>query len=96
VSQAGSKAELVMAIAMLSTQPPGSLLTCNGYKDTEYMELVRYNSLLTTKCSLVEEPGITFARAMRAPHQGYVAIAARTLQQIKISFLEKTLDKYRT
>ena len=29
-----------MAIAMLSTQPPGSLLTCNGYKDAEYMELV--------------------------------------------------------
>ena len=34
-----------MAIAMLSTQPPGSLLTCNGYKDTEYMELVRCNLL---------------------------------------------------
>ena len=39
--QAGSKAELVMAIAMLATQPRGSLLTCNGYKDTEYMELVQ-------------------------------------------------------
>ena len=44
VSQAGSKAELVMAIAMLSTQPPESLLTCNGYKDTEYMELARVPS----------------------------------------------------
>ena len=33
-----------MAIAMLSTQPPGSLLTCNGYKDAEYMELARVSS----------------------------------------------------
>ena len=44
--QAGSKAELVMAIAMLATQAPGSLLTCNGYKDTEYMELVRCSLFL--------------------------------------------------
>lgn len=35
-----------MAIAMLSVHPPGSLLTCNGYKDTEYMELVRRRTLV--------------------------------------------------
>ena len=39
-----------MAIAMLSTQPPGSLLTCNGYKDTEYMELVRIPSRVVRQC----------------------------------------------
>jgi arginine decarboxylase-like protein len=39
--QAGSKAELVMSLALLAGQPPGALLICNGYKDAEYMQLVR-------------------------------------------------------
>ncbi|MBD0334939.1 MAG: biosynthetic arginine decarboxylase [Cyanobacteria bacterium Co-bin13] len=34
--EAGSKAELLIALATLST--PGSLLVCNGYKDREYIE----------------------------------------------------------
>ena len=37
--EAGSKPELLMAIALLA-KLPGSLLICNGYKDAEYMELV--------------------------------------------------------
>lgn len=38
--EAGSKAELMLATSMLC-KFPGSLLVCNGYKDAEYMELVR-------------------------------------------------------
>ena len=38
--EAGSKAELLLAMSMLSKYP-GSLLLCNGYKDAEYMQLVR-------------------------------------------------------
>jgi arginine decarboxylase len=34
--EAGSKPELMIALAMLDT--PGSLLVCNGYKDKEYIE----------------------------------------------------------
>jgi arginine decarboxylase len=34
--EAGSKPELMIALAMLDT--PGSLLICNGYKDREYIE----------------------------------------------------------
>lgn len=34
--EAGSKPELMIALAMLDT--PGALLTCNGYKDREYIE----------------------------------------------------------
>lgn len=37
--EAGSKAELVLAMSMLAKYP-GSNLVCNGYKDVEYMELV--------------------------------------------------------
>ncbi len=34
--EAGSKPELMIALAMLNT--PGALVTCNGYKDREYIE----------------------------------------------------------
>jgi len=34
--EAGSKPELMIALAMLDT--PGALLICNGYKDREYIE----------------------------------------------------------
>ena len=34
--EAGSKPELMIALAMLDT--PGALLICNGYKDSEYIE----------------------------------------------------------
>lgn len=35
--EAGSKPELMIALAMLNT--PGALLVCNGYKDREYIEI---------------------------------------------------------
>ena len=35
--EAGSKPELMIALALLDT--PGSLLICNGYKDREYIEM---------------------------------------------------------
>lgn len=37
--EAGSKAELVLAMSMLSKYPSSNLI-CNGYKDAEYIELV--------------------------------------------------------
>jgi arginine decarboxylase len=41
--EAGSKPELMIALAMLDT--PGALLICNGYKDREYIE----TAMLATK-----------------------------------------------
>lgn len=38
--EVGSKAELLLAMSLLAGMP-GSLLVCNGYKDAQYMELVR-------------------------------------------------------
>jgi arginine decarboxylase len=38
--EVGSKPELAMAMALLAPFP-GSTLVCNGYKDADYMELVR-------------------------------------------------------
>ena len=38
--EAGSKPEIMLAMSLLCDYP-GSLLICNGYKDAEYMELVR-------------------------------------------------------
>ena len=38
-NQVGSKPELLLAMSMLAGRP-GSLLVCNGYKDTQYIELV--------------------------------------------------------
>ncbi len=38
--EVGSKPELLMAMSLLG-QAPGSLLICNGYKDQDYIELVR-------------------------------------------------------
>ncbi len=37
--EAGSKAEVLLAMSLLCKYP-GSLLICNGYKDAEYIELV--------------------------------------------------------
>lgn len=38
--EVGSKAELVMVMSQLAGRPAGTNLVCNGYKDSEYMELV--------------------------------------------------------
>ena len=48
--EAGSKAELVLAMSMLSKYP-GSNLICNGYKDAEYIELVGLSSMLVYLCT---------------------------------------------
>lgn len=44
--EAGSKAELAMAMSLLADRP-GSLLICNGCKDAAYMELVRPSVIYT-------------------------------------------------
>lgn len=46
--EVGSKAELVMVMSILGSCP-GSTLICNGYKDAEYMELVRLADALQAR-----------------------------------------------
>jgi arginine decarboxylase len=51
--EAGSKPELMIALAMLNT--PGALLICNGYKDREYIEAAILAQHLGQKCIIVLE-----------------------------------------
>ena len=51
--EAGSKPELMIAMAMLNT--PGSLLICNGYKDREYLEKAILARRLGKNCIIVLE-----------------------------------------
>ena len=55
--EAGSKAELIIALACLSDEEPQPLLLCNGYKDRHYVE----TALLATKLGqkivvIIEQP----------------------------------------
>jgi arginine decarboxylase len=51
--EAGSKPELMIALAMLDT--PGSLLICNGYKDREYIETAMLSQRLGQRPIIVLE-----------------------------------------
>ncbi|MBT9586908.1 biosynthetic arginine decarboxylase [bacterium] len=51
--EAGSKPELMIAMAMLHT--PGALLVCNGYKDREYLEKAILARRLGKNCIIVLE-----------------------------------------
>jgi arginine decarboxylase len=51
--EAGSKPELMIAMAMLTT--PGALLICNGYKDREYLEKAILARRLGKNCIIVLE-----------------------------------------
>lgn len=51
--EAGSKPELLIALAMLNT--PGSLLICNGYKDRNYIETAMFSQRLGHTPILVME-----------------------------------------
>ncbi|MGB8701357.1 MAG: biosynthetic arginine decarboxylase [Thermosynechococcaceae cyanobacterium] len=51
--EAGSKPELMIALAMLDT--PGALLICNGYKDREYIEAAILAQRLGQTCVVVLE-----------------------------------------
>ena len=54
--EAGSKAELIVAISML--QDENSFIVCNGYKDEEFMDLGLYASKIGIPCFFVlEMPG---------------------------------------
>ncbi|KAK9843109.1 hypothetical protein WJX74_007147 [Apatococcus lobatus] len=52
--EAGSKPELLMALALLAKHP-GSNLICNGYKDAEYMELALRSRQLGINAMIVLE-----------------------------------------
>jgi arginine decarboxylase-like protein len=49
--EVGSKPELLLAMSALAGRP-GALLICNGYKDAEYVELVRLFSFSQVLCGL--------------------------------------------
>ncbi|MFN8609998.1 MAG: biosynthetic arginine decarboxylase [Vulcanimicrobiota bacterium] len=51
--EAGSKPELMIAMAVLNT--PGALLICNGYKDSEYLEKAILARRLGKNCIIVLE-----------------------------------------
>lgn len=51
--EAGSKAELMIAMATLSE--PGSMIVCNGYKDTEFVDLGLRARQLGFECFFVVE-----------------------------------------
>ena len=48
--EVGSKAEMLMAMAMMGSSP-GALLVCNGYKDAAFMRLVRLSGSWAPPCS---------------------------------------------
>ena len=48
--EVGSKAEMLMAMAMMGSSP-GALLICNGYKDAAFMRLVGPGSSWAPPCS---------------------------------------------
>lgn len=51
--EAGSKAELIIALSKLKDD--GSLIICNGYKDSEFIELGLYAKEMGLKCFFVLE-----------------------------------------
>ncbi|MCL1912129.1 MAG: biosynthetic arginine decarboxylase [Leptospirales bacterium] len=51
--EAGSKAELIVAISMLRDED--SFIVCNGYKDEEFMDLGLYATKIGIKCFFVIE-----------------------------------------
>ncbi|KAL4430340.1 hypothetical protein ABPG77_002146 [Micractinium sp. CCAP 211/92] len=53
--EVGSKAELVMVMSQLAGRPAGTNLVCNGYKDSEYMELVLHCRELGMNAMVVME-----------------------------------------
>ncbi len=48
--EVGSKAEMLMAMAMMGSSP-GALLICNGYKDAAFMRLVCLGTSCLCSCS---------------------------------------------
>jgi arginine decarboxylase len=77
--EAGSKPELMIALAMLNT--PGALLICNGYKDREYIEAAILAQHLGQKCIIVleqvEEVDLVIAASRKLGIQPIVGLRAK-------------------
>jgi arginine decarboxylase len=77
--EAGSKPELMIALAMLNT--PGALLICNGYKDREYIEAAILAQQLGQKCIIVleqvEEVDLVIAASRKLGIQPIVGLRAK-------------------
>lgn len=65
--EAGSKPELLIALASLST--PGALLICNGYKDREYIETAMLATCLGQRPIIVLEQPEEVELAIAVSHQ---------------------------
>ena len=65
--EAGSKPELMIALAMLDT--PGALLICNGYKDREYIETAMLATRLGQTPIIVLEQVEEVELVIAASHQ---------------------------
>ncbi|PPS45733.1 biosynthetic arginine decarboxylase [Chroococcidiopsis sp. TS-821] len=65
--EAGSKPELMIALAMLNT--PGALLICNGYKDREYIEIAMLATRLGQTPIIVLEQIEEVDLVINASHQ---------------------------
>lgn len=77
--EAGSKPELLIAIATLNT--PGALLICNGYKDTEYIEMAMLAQRLGHQAIIVieqlEEVALVIAASRRLQIQPILGVRAK-------------------
>lgn len=81
--EAGSKPELMIALAMLDT--PGALLICNGYKDREYIETAILAQRLGQTCILVleqvEEVDLVIAASAKLNIQPIIGLRAKLTAQ---------------
>ena len=77
--EAGTKPELM--IAMASSNTPGSLIICNGYKDDSYIETAMLGQRLGQKIIIVleqvEEVDIAIATAKRLGIQPHLGVRAK-------------------
>lgn len=81
--EAGSKPELMIALAMLDT--PGALLVCNGYKDQEYVETAmlaqRLGQTPIIVLEQIEEVDLVIAAAQNLGIQPILGVRAKLSTQ---------------
>ena len=81
--EAGSKPELMIALAMLDT--PGSLLICNGYKDREYIETAmlaqRLGQTPIIVLEQIEEVALVIAASQKLEIEPILGIRAKLSTQ---------------
>ncbi|MGK7892024.1 MAG: biosynthetic arginine decarboxylase, partial [Leptolyngbyaceae cyanobacterium] len=93
--EAGSKPELMIALATLNT--PGALLICNGYKDHDYIETALLAQRLGHKCLIVlEQPSeleVVLAMSQRLDIPPLVGVRVRLSVKGSGRWAETTGDR---